>query len=114
MGLKNEFEGFSCQRCGACCRWPGHVLLTDEDVIRMAEATGLSEIDFIERYTVLAANRRQLSLSEFSDGRCIFLKGDMCEIYESRPDQCRNFPHSWRVQEGCPALDEIDKSTLKR
>ncbi len=80
----------------------------------MAAATGLSEEGFIRRYTVLASNRRQLSLMEHSDGRCIFLKEDGCAFYEARPEQCRNFPHTWRVAEGCPALEEMDKNQLKR
>jgi len=90
------------------------VLLTEEDIVRLATATGLSEEQFIERHTVLAANRRHLSLAEHSDGRCVFLGEIGCEFYDARPAQCRNFPHSWRVAEGCPALDELDKNQLKR
>lgn len=105
---------FECQRCGACCRWEGHVILTDEDIARLAVATALSEVDFIERYTILAANRCQLSLAEQADGSCIFLKEDRCSVYEARPRQCRSFPHQWRVNSGCPALELLDKNQLKR
>ncbi len=107
-------RSFKCQRCGICCRWPGHVLLTDEDITRMAAATGLTEDEFIERHTLLAVNRQQLSLAEHSDGRCIFLEETGCAFYEARPAQCRNFPHTWRVSEGCPALEELDKNGDKR
>ncbi|MBL7016437.1 MAG: YkgJ family cysteine cluster protein [Kiritimatiellales bacterium] len=110
----SEKTEFICQRCGVCCRWPGHVLLTSGDVSRMAAATGLSETDFIDRYTQLASNRRQLSLTEYPDGRCIFLTEEGCEFYDARPEQCRNFPHTWRVAEGCPALEALDKSRVKR
>ena len=114
MEGKNGMDLFECQRCGICCRWPGHVLLTDEDVTRMAAATGLSEDSFIEQYTELASNRRQLTLTEYSDGRCIFLREEGCLFYDARPGQCRNFPHTWRVSSGCPALEALDKSQLKR
>jgi len=80
----------------------------------MAAATGLSETEFIDRYTQLASNRRQLCLTEYPDGSCVFLKEEGCAYYEARPEQCRNFPHTWRVSEGCPALEEMDKNQLKR
>ena len=102
-------RSFKCQQCGTCCRWSGHVLLTEADIARLSAAAGLSEEDFIGRHTVLAANRRQLSLSDGPDGSCILLKEDRCTFYEARPDQCRDFPHGWRVAEGCPALDPLDK-----
>lgn len=114
MTEQNGKCSFTCQRCGICCRWPGHVLLTDEDITQLAAATGLSEDEFIARHTQLASNRCQLSLEEHPDGRCIFLEEDGCAFYEARPEQCRNFPHTWRVSEGCPALEELDKNRDKR
>jgi len=108
----SEKTEFVCQQCGICCRWEGHVLLIGEDIPQMAAATGLSEEEFIERYTILAVNRRQLSLAEYPDGRCVFLEEHGCAFYEARPEQCRNFPHTWRVAEGCPALEEMDKNKL--
>lgn len=81
----------------------------------MAAATGVSEEDFIARYTVLATNRRQLCLADASDGSCVLLKNGRCTLYDARPAQCRDFPHGWRVAEGCPALDARDKtSSVKR
>jgi len=80
------------------------VLLTREDITRLAAATGLSEEALIEHHTILATNRRQLSLAEHTDGRCVFLGENGCELYDARPDQCRHFPQTWRVAEGCPAF----------
>ena len=98
---------FKCRQCGTCCRWFGHVLLTESDITDLASATGLPEAQFIERYTVLAANRRQLSLADGPDGSCILLKDGLCSFYDDRPVQCRDFPGGWRVAEGCPALDSL-------
>ena len=103
-------RSFKCQQCGTCCRWSGHVLLTEADIARLAGAAGLSEETFISRYTVLAANRKQLSLADGSDGSCTLLKGGLCTLYDARPAQCRDFPHGWRVAEGCPALEARDKT----
>ena len=104
-------RSFKCQQCGTCCRWSGHVLLTEADIARMAAATDLSEGAFIARYTVLAANRRQLSLADASDGSCVLLKEGRCVLYEARPAQCRDFPHGWRTAEGCPALDALNETS---
>ena len=90
------------------------MLLTGADITTLAAALDLSETELIDRYTGLASNRRQLSLNEQSDGCCVFLTGQGCSVYEARPEQCRNFPHAWRVSEGCPALDAMDKSQLNR
>lgn len=103
-------RSFKCKQCGACCRWSGHVLLTEADIARLAAATGLSEETFISHYTVLAANRSQLSLADGLDGSCILLKDDLCTLYDARPAQCRDFPHGWRVAEGCPGIEENRRS----
>lgn len=108
MDLKKR--SFKCQQCGTCCRWSGHVLLTDADITRLATAAGLSEEQFIARYTVLAANRRQLSLADSPDGSCILLESGRCSLYDARPAQCRDFPYGWRVAEGCPALDALNQT----
>lgn len=108
MSRKIENAEFTCHRCGTCCRWEGHVLLTQEDITRLSGSTGLSEEAFIERYTALAVNRRELSLVDHPDGSCIFLDENRCRFYTDRPAQCRDFPHSWRVTNGCPALEEMN------
>lgn len=97
-------ESFACQQCGACCRWPGSVLLEAADIAALAAATGLSEADFIQAHTVLARNRGQLTLKEQPDGSCEFLdESGRCRHYAVRPKQCRDFPRAWRVA-GCPGL----------
>ena len=103
-------RSFKCQQCGTCCRWSGHVLLTKADIARLAAAAGLSEETFISSYTVLAANRSQLSLADGPDGSCTLLKDGRCTLYDARPAQCRDFPYGWRVAEGCPALEASDKT----
>lgn len=97
-------SSFACQRCGACCRWPGSVLLEDADVAAAAAALGLSEGEFLEQHATLARNRAQLTLKERPGGACEFLDAaGGCRIYAARPKQCRDFPQGWRVA-GCPGL----------
>ncbi|MDF7797863.1 YkgJ family cysteine cluster protein [Pontiellaceae bacterium B1224] len=102
--ILNEFK---CSGCGDCCRWPGFVLLTDLDILRMAAAVGISEQEFIDNHTRLSPNRQQLALLDQADGSCAFLQGDACSVYEGRPDQCRTFPYDWSVPAGCPELDKL-------
>jgi len=100
-------KGFKCTGCGTCCRWTGSVLLTDRDIAVMAARLALSELAFIERQTRLAPNRIQLALLDKADGSCAFLEDDCCTVYSARPEQCRSFPFTWSVPEGCPVLDKL-------
>jgi Fe-S-cluster containining protein len=85
-----------CQRCTACCRWPGQVRLTDEEITRLAVFNQLSEPDFIQRFTRLAHDRRGLALQEKPSGACVFLVGNDCSVQSVKPQQCRDFPNLWR------------------
>ena len=98
---------FVCTGCGECCRWPGHVMLREEDIAALAAFLGLDVGVFVDRYTRLASNRAQLSLRDQADGSCVFLRGDACSVYEARPQQCRTFPAAWQVGRGCPELDRL-------
>ncbi|MDZ4199195.1 MAG: YkgJ family cysteine cluster protein [Kiritimatiellia bacterium] len=93
---------FVCRQCGECCRWPGHVWLTEADIRGLSDFLGIPEQELIERYAEITRNRGGLSLIEKADGSCVFLKENRCRVYEARPGQCRDFPRSWNV-EGCPA-----------
>ena len=85
-----------CQRCTACCQWPGDVIVTEDEVDRIADFLGLPVADFLEDYTRLSANRKHLSLvdQEGSD-TCIMLEDGSCRIHEVKPEQCRGFPNTW-------------------
>lgn len=95
---------FICKQCGSCCRWPGYVFLTNEDVAVIAEQIDLAEREFIDSYTRLSSNRGQLSLVEKENGECVFLDGSVCRIYKARPRQCRDFPGIWHVEGDCPGF----------
>ena len=84
-----------CQRCTACCRWPGQVLLNDAEITRLAAFKGLSEHDFIQQFARLRPDRRGLALKEQPDGACIFLEGGNCAVQPVKPQKCREFPNLW-------------------
>ncbi len=101
---------YECQRCTACCRWPGQVRLTEEEVTRLAAFLNLGEFDFIQRFTRLRADRRGLALQEQPNGECVFLAGEDCVVQPVKPQQCRDFPNLWRTPAGetqCRAIPRL-------
>lgn len=84
-----------CERCTACCRWPGQVLLSDTEITRLATFKGLSEHDFIQQFTRLRQDKRGLALKDQPDGSCIFLEGENCAVQPVKPQKCREFPNLW-------------------
>ena len=86
---------YECQRCTACCRWPGQVKLTEAEITRMAAFLGLSEDGFIQRFTRVNLARNGLALLDQPSGACIFLEGGDCRVNPVKPQQCRDFPNLW-------------------
>jgi uncharacterized protein len=107
-----------CQRCTACCRWPGQVMLGNEEITRLAAHQGLPEPEFIQRYTRLRHDRRGLALLEQPDGACIFLEGESCAVQPVKPQQCRDFPNLWNFpgfEKTCRAIpQEVSESEYQR
>ena len=107
-----------CQRCTACCRWPGRVRLSDAEITRLAAFKGLSETDFIEQFTRLRRNRDGLALKEQPDGACIFLEGEGCAVQPVKPQQCKEFPNLWNFpgfEKICHALPrEVSEAEYER
>jgi Fe-S-cluster containining protein len=86
---------YVCQRCTACCKWPGDVRIEDDEVLRIANFLGLSERRFLDQFTRLRTNRQGLSLIEKTNHECIMLDGNSCRVHEVKPDQCSGFPNKW-------------------
>jgi len=87
---------YQCQRCGACCKWPGDVKIETDEIANIANFLKLSEEQFLEKYTRLRGNRKGLSLIEKTNHECIMLTdGNICNINEVKPRQCAGFPNTW-------------------
>ncbi len=98
---------YVCQRCTACCKWPGDVRLEEEELEPIARHLGLGVDEFIDRYTRLRSNRKGLSLIEKDNHECIMLDGNSCRIHEVKPAQCAGFPNKWNFpgwREVCEAV----------
>ena len=98
---------YECQRCTACCRWPGPVRVTAAEIDTLAGYLRLPVEDFIRQYTRLTPERRGLMLTEQATGACEFLDGTDCRVQPVKPQQCRDFPNGWNFpgwQEKCQAI----------
>jgi uncharacterized protein len=75
------FALIDCQECANCCR--------------------VLELEFTEPELHTIANSMEQSIDEFKKRfvvqgivkPCPALKGNLCSIYEGRPDVCRSYPH---------------------
>jgi uncharacterized protein len=101
---------YECQRCTACCRWPGQVRLTDGEITRLAAFKAIGELEFIQKFMRLRSDRRGLALQEKPNGECIFLDGENCSVQAVKPQQCRNFPNLWNFpgfEKSCHAVPRL-------
>ncbi len=94
---------WQCDRCTACCRWPGEVRVSEEQMNQIAGHLGISVAAFIRDYTRLTVQRDGLALTDQTDGSCVFLDGQDCRIQAVKPQQCRDFPNLWNF----PGFEEI-------
>jgi len=102
MMSEKELESlrFSCIQCGECCKGGrGFVLLTQEDLERLAYYFDKKPEDFIneDTMTVSLKGEKYLSLKEKLDYQCIYLENNQCSVYPARPFQCRVYPYWERI-----------------
>jgi len=108
----NEQIHYQCQRCTACCRWPGFVKVTEEEIVEIARHVGMEEYDFVQQYTRLRPQRDGLALIDKPNGECFFLEGNDCVLQAVKPGQCRGFPNTWNFpgwREVCEAVPSLIK-----
>ena len=95
MSVTSPGVFYQCQRCTACCRWPGDVRVSGPEIAAIAGFLGMAEEEFIQTYTRLRTDRKGLSLIEKENHECIMLDGRDCRIQPVKPEQCRGFPNTW-------------------
>ena len=115
---------FRCTMCGNCCTGPpGTVQLDQSELARLAKRLGITEPQFIAKYTkpmATGAHTLTETLTAFGYD-CIFLDRKtvtgkaVCGVYEDRPAQCKTWPfwkrnltdeRAWdRAAATCPGMN---------
>ncbi|WP_321470372.1 YkgJ family cysteine cluster protein [uncultured Paludibaculum sp.] len=80
-----------CQSCANCCRQT-RVNLTDHEIARIAAYLHDSVETELHEYIEEDPSDHRRMLRQ-KDDACVFLDGNLCMIYDARPDACHNFPH---------------------
>ena len=84
---------FECQRCAKCCgdtpERERKVLMLEREVEQISDITKLEPEEFSTPASRSEPYRYKMRKQ---DGKCIFLKGADCQIYNHRPLLCRFFP----------------------
>jgi uncharacterized protein len=75
------FALIDCKECANCCR-ELELEFTDPELHTIAKSMEQSIDEFKKRFVV-----------EGTMKPCPALKGNLCSIYEGRPDACRTYPH---------------------
>lgn len=89
--LAEEVEDeIDCTTCANCCR-VANVHITERDLERLTKALSTSRKKFLEEYTG-QSEEEGLILKRGAAG-CVFLEGNLCSVYDSRPAICEDFPH---------------------
>ena len=87
---QNFEDAIDCKSCANCCR-VATTQVTQRDAERLARFLGANVSDLLKNYTVETAEEGRI-LKRNENG-CIFLEGNLCSVYEARPQSCEFFPH---------------------
>jgi len=82
-----------CRECAECCRVT-EVRASERDIAHLARFLGISERQFVERYTML--DEHKATILKRGGSGCVFLEGNDCTVYEARPADCERLPHLLR------------------
>jgi Fe-S-cluster containining protein len=101
------FEEIDCLTCANCCKTTSPIFY-QTDIERVSKALRVKPGEFIEQYLHVDEDKDYVLKSS----PCPFLDGDnYCQVYESRPKACREYPHTNR-KKMVQIMDLTYKNTL--
>jgi Fe-S-cluster containining protein len=78
-----------CKTCANCCKEKSPVVL-EEEILSISGKLEISEEEFENKYLEKTGESDELIMNKRP---CPFLKNNLCEIYDNRPEDCRSYPH---------------------
>ena len=91
-----------CNGCGSCCRNFAYIQLSQDDINKLENFTGLNSEKFTNNIDK-AGEKRFMKFKE--NGDCIFLNlidgAYSCSVYEARSLTCRGYPSTEIQRETC-------------
>jgi Fe-S-cluster containining protein len=84
-------EQIDCTQCANCCR-VATAVVTERDVDRLARHFRVKPERIFADYVVESEEEGHI-LRRRENGECVFLEGNLCTDYESRPETCQRYPH---------------------
>jgi len=115
---------FVCKRCAKCCgdteERVRQILLLKIEAERISQRTLKGICEFAEK--IEGSEPYVYRMKKTDDGKCVFLKDNLCSIYPARPLICRFYPFQLKnigngrfvftYTDECPGIG--DGSQLKR
>jgi Fe-S-cluster containining protein len=77
-----------CTACANCCKVLGCALV-DGEIERLARLLQIDKVEFGERYVTVDGNGNKAINAQ----PCPLLAGNLCSVYEDRPEDCQGYPH---------------------
>jgi Fe-S-cluster containining protein len=81
-----------CRECAACCR-NNVIPVSEDEIARLASRLGEPPDVFRAKYVRNAAGPPHDAEQEIDASPCPFLQGNLCSVYEVRPQACRDYPY---------------------
>ena len=90
--LASKYESeIECTNCGRCCK-ELRPKLSKEDLQRLADGLGITAKELKHQHLAYDNDEDEPGW-QIKDAPCPFLKDNKCDIYKSRPDNCRGYPY---------------------
>ena len=89
-------EQIDCTACANCCR-VATTTIVERDVERLARYLRIKPSQFLKEYT-MESEEEGLILKRTDESGCVFLDGNLCSVYEARPETCQRYPNLVRGQ----------------
>ena len=84
---------FGCTRCGNCCRQPGYVWISTDEMAAMAAHLAIDVDAFQASYDVQwDKDARTWRIDALHGDGCPLLDGNDCTVHPVKPAQCSSFP----------------------